>query len=124
MSFSPSSLICSCASPSATEFHLFEYLRRKFEYVYALRGRLAAEGPGRQATLFGTRLTRIKPFSEPYDRDGYNDSIISHELIADLYIFFSVTSRANESGAYLRTLSGSLSFLCRRATMLTIARRR
>lgn len=82
-------------------------MRRKFEYVCALQDRLEAEGPGRQATLFGTRLTRIKPFSEPYDRDGYNDTIISHELVGDFYIYFSITSRANESGAYLRSLTGS-----------------
>ena len=104
----------SCAEPTselrvtywALELHLLEYLRRKLEYVGALQDRLEAEGPGQQAKLFAAPLTKIKPFSEPYDRNGYNDTVISHELIADFYIYFSVTSRANESGAYLRSLTG------------------
>ena len=90
-----------------TELHLLEWQRRKLRYIKAVRQKFENEGPGRQTTLTGKLLTKVRPFSEPFDPKGYNASVISHDLIAEIYLNWAVEIRASESAAYLRTLTGT-----------------
>ena len=89
------------------ELHLLEYQTCKYTYIRALQARLNSQGRGQQLTLHGY-LTAITPFSEPYDLMGYADSVITHDLITDVYLGFSIATCAGESAAYLRTLTGML----------------
>ena len=48
----------------------------------------------------------LQQFSAPDSTTGYNDTIISDDIITELYLEFSKRTRQEESSEYLRSLKG------------------
>lgn len=62
----------------------------------------------------------IRPFSSPMDEDGYGDSLITNDLITDLYIDFVSKGRKSESIEYCQTRTGiSIPVIFQKRTQLT-----
>jgi hypothetical protein len=49
---------------------------------------------------------RLRDFSGPWDKQGYNEHTISDDTITEVYLEFCDKSRKDESDEYLRTLTG------------------
>jgi preprotein translocase subunit Sss1 len=90
---------------SPSELHLQEYKQREKEYLefYSLN-RLK-----NQATFtFNLQApVCLKKFSEMKDKDKYNDTPITDDMITDLYQQFVKRTRQPESEEYCKTLTGS-----------------
>jgi len=86
-----------------SELHLQEYKQREKEYLEFY----AANRPKSQGTLFNTQIPiRLKKFSDMKDRDGYNDTPITDDMVTDLYQQFVKQTRQPESEEYCKTLTG------------------
>lgn len=48
----------------------------------------------------------FQQFSTPENKQGYNDSPITHDLITDVYLEFIQRTRQEESSEYCRTRTG------------------
>lgn len=87
------------------------------EYYEALTARYTGLDSGSK-TLSGGKsdsnlhsyLTKpaLVPFSSPTDPDGYNDSVISDDMIGEVYSHFIQVRRA-ESETLLRCITGTFS---------------
>lgn len=67
-------------------------------------GRSKTEGQKAHHTAQNLLPIQIRPFSDPFDEDGYAGTSISDDLITDLYADFGDRTRHIESDSYLRTL--------------------
>jgi hypothetical protein len=61
------------------------------------------DGP-RRLPLFGNVVDSVRGdmFSNPYDKDGYNDSSISSDMITDVYLHWVEGERKADSERLLR----------------------
>lgn len=50
----------------------------------------------------------LRSFSKPDDIGGYSDTSITDDMISDIYLKFSQSTRVEESNDHLRTLTGAL----------------
>ena len=57
---------------------------------------------------FFKKRTPLYPVSAPNDPKGYNDSVISNDIITEVYAEFSEHTRGPECTKYLQTLTGKL----------------
>lgn len=86
-----------------SEFHLLEYKQRFLEY---LEYYVAAQGKDSGSYFKAQTSIPLTEFSPPNDVNGYGDSTITHDLIAEIYLEFSHKTRGPESTKYLQTLTG------------------
>lgn len=80
-----------------SEFHLLEYEQQKLEYVTTYAA----------ARTNAFKPTPLKMFSEPFDKHGYQDHIITHDLVTDIYQEFSDSTWQPESTEYCQTRMGT-----------------
>lgn len=51
--------------------------------------------------------TPLRSFSKPNDIGGYSDISITDDMVSDIYLKFSQSTRVEESNEHLRTLTGA-----------------
>ncbi len=79
------------------KLHLLEYNQWVLHYMEYYISRI------KEVSLFRSVLY---PFSVPDDVSGYNNSIITNNVVAEVYTSFCEWTRTEESIAYLRILTG------------------
>jgi hypothetical protein len=87
---------------SSLELHLKRYNERRYEFYSML-----LDGP-RRSPFFGNVADSIQSdvFSNPHDKDGYNDTSISNDMITDVYLHWVERERKAESERLLRMQTG------------------
>ena len=94
----------------STELHLYQYFEAQREYLELFKTYNQPPDDSTQKVL-ATPKRMPKPFSTPDDNKGYNDGWISNDTVTEVYLHFSDHCRQMESSLYLRTRSGSSTYM-------------
>ncbi|THH23181.1 hypothetical protein EUX98_g7992 [Antrodiella citrinella] len=92
---------CGGLEENVKQYHLLEYKKRMANYLSAIKQAISTQEKRPSVTGGPT----LKVFSAPFDKLGYNDSSITHDLINTVYAEFSTRTVENDSSRYLRTLT-------------------
>jgi hypothetical protein len=99
----------SVIAHSTLEMHLLMYHRRRYEYLSLNAS--SKHDPAQAKLQFHFKAHITSDFSAPDDASGYNDEVVSDDIISEVYIQWVSTSRREESERLCRSISGLFSIV-------------